>query len=127
MIHAKKDYKGEAFNVLHDTMQITVYKGSRNDPCKSTPSICNRMLQQKASQEAFDCIPTLGKWRGAPFEIYRIIKNISSETSNFFSLFDLYPRMTRALCSPIPVPMPAKPPLSLFFEMNPPPSIINVP
>ena len=38
MIHAKKDYKGEAFNVLHDTMQITDTKG-----------------------EAFDCIPTLGK------------------------------------------------------------------
>ena len=37
MIHAKKDYKGEAFNVLHDTMQITDTKG-----------------------EAFDCIPTLG-------------------------------------------------------------------
>jgi len=53
------------------------YKGSRNDPCKAMPSIRNRRLQQKASQEAFDNKSgdrtKPGKWCGMAFEASQIL------------------------------------------------------
>ncbi len=115
MLKAAEDEALTLLILLHDPCRKRIHKAKPCDDLRLSENSTFCVLYDTMQDNEF-------KRRSLCLYYYRMIKKISSETSNFFSLFDLYPRKTRALNSPIPAPIPANPPFSLFSDKKPPPS-----